>query len=226
LNAKGAFDRVIARTASLLDLYDFARRSGKQHRECAMALRACVVLSVGAVDMYFHEKLSENIVRAAKRPIGEHMGSVPSRRIMPKRLRSFQIPLLDARRAVEHAQRSSTGKKTRPFNMIRDAIDAELYRRPIQSVDDIGWSLSLIGVEDFWGRVAKRMSIPKGRLTAVWANIVRRRNQISHQGDMPKGKRRGKHKLNLMGSKYARGTLKLCESIVTAANGEIDDQIG
>jgi hypothetical protein len=226
LDAKDAFDKAIARNVLLLELYDFALSNGKVHSQCAMALRACVVLSVGAVDMYFHEKLSENVVPAAKRPIGEHTGSgAPPKKIMPKRLRSFQIPLLEARRAVEHAQRRGAGKKTRPFNLIRDAIDTELYRRPIQTVDDIALHLSLIGVEDFWGKVARRLSVSKDRLTAGWATVVRRRNQIAHQADMPKGKRRGKHKLNLIGRKYAETTMKLCQRVVTAANEEIDDQI-
>ncbi len=65
------------------------------------------------------------------------------------------------------------------------------------------------------------MSVTKSRLISVWANIVRRRNQIAYQGDMPKGKRRGKHKLNLIGAKYAGVTLKLCERLVTAANTEM-----
>jgi hypothetical protein len=176
--------------------------------------------------MYFHEKISENIVRAAKLPTGEHLGpGRKPRKLMPRRLRVFQVPLLETRRAVEHAQRRGSGKRTRPFNLVRDAIDAQLYRRPIQSVDDIADYLSLIGVEDFWGRVAVRMGVARTRLVPAWTHVVNRRNQISHQGDMPKGKRRGKHKLNLIGREYARNALKLCERLVAATDAEVDDQI-
>jgi hypothetical protein len=67
----------------------------------------------------------------------------------------------------------------------------ELAVRPLQSPTAIAEALKLAGIESVWDRIEPNKS-HRDKLLVDFNNLVRRRNQISHEGDRQQSRRSGK----------------------------------
>ncbi len=146
-------------------------------------LRAAVTFGVSAIDRYVHERIVKSFVTAFRAPK------------LTKNQADFQVPAslaIDIVNRVHSANRSST--TIRPANEIRKAVQEVLHKRPFQSWREIEYGFSLIGVKDIGKalRAVHSLSTSDTDLIKDRLNrIVARRNQIVHEGDIPRHQRGG-----------------------------------
>jgi len=153
-------------------------------------LRAAVVFVVSAMDTYFHDKV--------KYRVGHYRFGT-----LPPQLARFQIPL---------GELETWQSAHRKGNVLRNWVTAHFAMRPLQSPEAIGDALKLVGINDFWMTIAgnqKRTSALKQSVNAM----VRRRNQIAHEGDRQQSRRSGK-KLHTIGRQTVVKYIAFVEKLV------------
>ncbi|MDF2483418.1 MAG: hypothetical protein K0R79_3775 [Stenotrophomonas indicatrix] len=146
-------------------------------------LRSAITFGVSAIDRYVHERIVKAFVTAFRSST------------LTKHQREFQVPATLAIEIVNkvHGARR-TARNIRPANEIRKVVQQTLHKRPFQSWREIEYGFSLIGVKDLGkslrdahGISVKDMDDLKMQLN----KIVARRNQIVHEGDLPRHQRGG-----------------------------------
>ena len=144
-------------------------------------LRAALASIVGALDRYCHELILSRIVPALNAPNDE----------WPKGLQHLRLPMPSVKAAVLHAR----NPKSRPMNLVKDAIRELLHRDTLQRPDDIERALSMIGVSKLWVKVLRRKPELADNIRELKRHlnlVVTRRNRIVHEGDIKRKKRGGK----------------------------------
>jgi len=144
------------------------------HDYVSELLRAAVVGGVSALDGYMHEQVLS------------HSWSLLSRAEdkIPTELKKLEIPLLDVKRAIDHARKKNN---TRPGNMIKKSIQEILHKNfTFQKPDNIKKAADMLGIADFWGQVASKMSSNPSKENVIdrLRQITYRRNQIVHEADL------------------------------------------
>ncbi|WP_146095668.1 HEPN domain-containing protein [Xanthomonas arboricola] len=146
-------------------------------------LRSAITFGVSAIDRYVHERIVKAFVTAFRSSK------------LTKNQREFQVP---ATLAIEIVTRVHSANRTdhsiRPANEIRKVVQKTLHKRPFQSWREIEYGFSLIGVKDLGKtlRTAHSLSIDDlENLKNQLNKIVARRNQIVHEGDLPRHERGG-----------------------------------
>lgn len=158
---------LILRESANIDRHSF------NHDYLAELLRATVVASVSALDRYMHDIVvlhSWALLNRAEVDI-------------PKELKKLQIPVLSARHAVDKLRKDS---KARPGVLIKEALRDHLHREyTFQKPDDVLKAAQMLGVTDFWGKVAGKMpgKPTKDLVMSELRTIAARRNQIVHEAD-------------------------------------------
>lgn len=146
-------------------------------------LRAAITFGVSAIDRYVHERIVKKFVAAFREAE------------LTKNQREFQVPAtlaIDIVSRVHGARRN--GQTIRPANEIRKAVQQVLHKRPFQSWREIEYGFSLIGCKDLGKalKTAHTLSPQDLELLKEQLNkIVARRNQIVHEGDLPRHQRGG-----------------------------------
>jgi hypothetical protein len=132
-------------------------------------LRAAVVFAVSALDAYFHDKVK---YRIGKIRINN----------MPTALAKFEVSLKELQK---------WSQSRRKGNMIRNWVSDYLSTKPLQRQDAIADALKLAGVDSFWNTIEPNNS---NRVTLLkqFDTIIKRRNQIAHEGDRKTSRRSGK----------------------------------
>lgn len=167
-NAKTLFDLNIESAEDLLALYDGIKSLGSR-LDISWLLRASIVFAVSALDAYFHDKVKYRV------------GKVDLKH-MPEPLAKFQIPLR------ELAKWESARRKR---NVLRNWVTGHLSTRPLQRQEDISSALKLVGIDSVWAKIEP--DTPKrDAMLEKMARIIRRRNQIAHEGDRESSRRSGK----------------------------------
>lgn len=168
-------------------------------------LRASIMMGSSAMDAYFHRKIVCYIIRFAKKG-----------KSAPRELRKQQVTVQDFAKAME---------RDRVWGELRRAFDRQLGYRSFISPGKITEGLNLIGVSEFWDKTAKRISYDKAKLREHVEWIASRRNKIAHEGDLSTQKRNF-GKTNALEPKDAVWALDFLESFISAAEQEINDQLG
>lgn len=193
---------VIIREASEIKAVSFG------HDDLADLLRAALVASVSALDRYCHDVLVSRVIHEIKR----------SERTWPRELRRVKISLSVVKTAITHAgkRRGKGGKiRPRPMNMIRHALQEQFHRDlTLQGSEDIAQALSMLGVRSLWNECASRLKEKPKELTRHLDAIVRRRNQIVHEGDLKRFRRGGRVTLNLIEPAVVRQDVNWLKSLV------------
>jgi len=166
-------------------------------------LRASLVMAVSAMDAYFHAKVLRYVVVHSK-------SRKPSKRLLNERI--------TVRDFIEGQ------RKERSFTALRAAIERNLSYQSLQHPDNIADALNLIGVSDFWGRVAKKLGKSKDGLRKEISSIVRRRNQIAHEGDLCQSAR-SRNKSRTITLKFVSSSIDLIETLVDAADNVINQSL-
>ena len=166
--AKSLFDLNIESAKDSLRLFDGLYKL-KPEPNIHWLLRAAVVFAVSALDTYFHDKIKYRVGRF-------------SLNALPVQLQKFEIPIRELT-TWDEAQRKG--------NVLRNWVMDELAVRPLQSPTAIAEALKLAGIESVWDRIEPNKS-HRDKLLVDFNNLVRRRNQISHEGDRQQSRRSGK----------------------------------
>lgn len=146
-------------------------------------LRAAITFGVSAIDRYVHERIIKTFVTAFRATE------------LTKNQREFQVPAtlaIDIVNRVHGARRD--GLAIRPANEIRKAVQQVLHKRPFQSWREIEYGFSLIGCKDLGRALRTAHSLSSQDLESLKEQlnkIVARRNQIVHEGDLPRHQRGG-----------------------------------
>jgi len=144
------------------------------HDYLSELLRSAVVASVSALDRMLHDQIVKHSWKLLSKREAE----------IPKKLKLLSLSTLDAKKSLEHLRKNST---SRPGNIIKKAIQEKLHREyTFQTPDSILLAAKMLGIEDFWGKVASKMqgNPPKNEVIEQIRKITRRRNQIVHEADL------------------------------------------
>jgi len=143
--------------------------------ETSWLLRAAVVFLVSAMDTYFHDKIKYGISK---------LGSLNK---MPPALRNHKISVEDL---------FEWDKSERKGNVLRNWISEHLSYVPLQSSDKIQDYLRYIGISGVWNQIEPDNKKRKEMLDKL-NEIIKRRNQIAHEGDRQTARGSGKKLRNL-----------------------------
>lgn len=129
-------------------------------------LRAAHTTVVAALDRYCHELIMSNLIGAIKR--------------REPKLQTLSISLFDAHAAVQHAHKPAT----RPMNLVKKAVQGELFKQTFQSPNKIAEGLAMLGIKSLWSTCAVAMDCKAKDIEDRLKRIVARRNRIVHEGDL------------------------------------------
>jgi len=144
------------------------------HDYLSELLRSAIVATVAALDRYVHDLVLHHSWALLCRPEGS----------IPPELKKLSLPVLATKQALERL-RSDSG--ARPGHLVKAALQEHLHRdHTFQRPDDLARAAKMLGVEDFWGEVAKLMPgrTDKGQVIEKLRTVVTRRNQIVHEADI------------------------------------------
>lgn len=208
---KGAnIDRVDSKDV-LLVLRDGSQLKGVDFTAAALddLLRASLAMAISALDRYLHERVVKQIIKAL-------------RTRSPRRAQELLgIPAILALRVTEEIRRASlAGKKLRPANHLRKALQESLHTRPFQSWREIEEAFELIGITGLAGKLQTAYAIPDIRpIKSQLGSVVQRRNQIVHEGDLIRHQRGGKPRVHGVTRKYVADTLVFLDTFVGHLEG-------
>jgi hypothetical protein len=184
------------------------------HDYLAELLRATIVATVSALDRYMHDIVVFHSWSLLTRP---------DKRI-PKELKKLQIPVLSARHAVDKVRSDATA---RPGVLVKEALREQLHREyTFQGPEDVQKAAHMLGVDDFWGKVAVAMpgTPKKDEVIKTLREIARRRNQIVHEADITRKARAKTITMRDISAKTAadwaawmRSFVKAIDSVVASA---------
>lgn len=170
-------------------------------------LRAANVMIVSALDRYVHEVVVQNVIRRLNQG-----GTIPGA------MKKLRVPLLVVKEAVDHAKtrRGKGGKiKPRAMTIVRHGLQDLLHQdMTCQSPDEIGDALAMVDVPKVWSTCGKVMGCSADDLKRELNRIVRRRNQIAHEGDIKRKRRGGKIDLHAVDPAKMRTDILWLERLV------------
>jgi RiboL-PSP-HEPN len=166
--AKSLFELNIQSAKDCLRLYEGLSKL-KVQTNVRWLLRASVVFAVSALDTYFHDKVKYRVGRFSLNDL-------------PVQLANFEIPIRELT-AWDEAQRKG--------NVLRNWVTDHLSVTPLQSPSAIADALKLAGIESLWDRIEPNTA-HKRALIDNFNKLIKRRNQISHEGDRQQSRRSGK----------------------------------
>jgi hypothetical protein len=186
---KSLFELNIQSAKDCLRLYEGLAKL-KVKTNVKWLLRAAVVFAVSALDTYFHDKVKYRVGRFSMNDL-------------PVQLAKFEIPISDLT-IWDDAQRKG--------NVLRNWVTDYLSVRPLQSPQAIVDALKLAGIDNLWDRIAPNKDTRRAMLDEFSA-LIKRRNQISHEGDRQQSRRSGK-KLRSIHRKPVKAWIAYVEDLV------------
>jgi hypothetical protein len=189
--AKSLFDANITNADSCIVLYDGVEGLHTP-LDLASLLRAAIVFSVSALDAYYHDKIK---YRVGRYKINQ----------LPSKLREFPIQLDDIN--------SWTKYTSRPSNFIRNVVTRYYAVRPLQKQQDIENALALVEIKSLWSTIEPN-NVAREQMTAHLWNLMKRRNQIAHEGDRLQSRKQGK-RLRPIDRNYVIGEIAFVKDLVS-----------
>jgi hypothetical protein len=122
---------------------------------------------------------------------------------LPVQLAKFEIPIRELT-TWDDAQRKG--------NVLRNWVTDHLAVKPLQSPSAIAEALKLSGIENLWDRIAPNQGHRRALLDE-FDKLVKRRNQISHEGDREQSRRSGK-RLRPISRKAVKAWIHYVEDLV------------
>ena len=144
-----------------------------QHEYVSELLRSAIIAAVSALDRYLHDLFVEHSWKLLSRKEDD----------IPKKLKDINIPVFQTKKAIDHLRSSSSA---RPGTIIKKALQDALHKRTFQNPNDVYDASQMIGIKDFWEKLAKAMpgNPTKGAVQKKLKEISVRRNQIVHESDL------------------------------------------
>jgi hypothetical protein len=181
------------------------------HEYLAELLRATVVATVSALDRYMHDIVVHHSWTLLKR----------AEEKIPKELKKLRISVVSARHAIDKIRSDATA---RPGVLVKEAVREYLHREyTFQRPDDVLKAAQMLGVEDFWRKVAQAMqgTPSKEDVMSTLRDIALRRNQIVHEADIVLKAKVKKVTMRDISAKKAGEWIKWMRSFVDAIDSVI-----
>jgi hypothetical protein len=212
MTPKAAFDNIIDRAEAMLQLYDALRVTGgvstvptnRLNSAQDDLLRAALVQSVAALDRYVHDRITKSIVAAYRnRPLNKEQAN-------------FSIPVSIALKIANKVAAARASKtQIRPANVVRNAIQEVLHKRPFQSWNEIEKAFALIGITGLKGHIQRNRGLANlDAEIAHLSGLVRTRNLIVHEGHIRRHQRGGKATLLPITASEVRGGIQFLRALV------------
>jgi hypothetical protein len=144
------------------------------HDYLSELLRSAVVATASALDRYIHDL----VLHHSWALLQQHEDSIPPE------LKKLTLPVLATKYALEKLR---ADPQARPGHLVKAALQEHLHRdHTFQRPDDLARAARMLGVEDFWAKIAKLMpgTPAKGDVVEKLRVIAARRNQIVHEADI------------------------------------------
>lgn len=167
-SAKSLFDQNIVSAEECATLYDGVSQL-KTNLEIDWVLRAAIVFMVSALDTYFHDKI--------KYRVGKY-----SLESLPPAMAKFPISV---------SELVAWDRADRKGNVLRNWVTDHFATRPLQSPNAIAEALKLADIHSLWDTIEPNVA-DKTKLFDQLNALVKRRNQIAHEGDRETSRRSGK----------------------------------
>jgi restriction system protein len=167
--AKNLFNQNIQSAKDSLALYDAIVALQPKGVDINWVLRSAVVFAVSALDTFFHDKI--------KYRVGRYDLSN-----LPPALGKFEIEIKEL---------TAWDSATRKGDVLQNWVTNYLSTRPLQSRTAIEESLKMAGINAVWDTIEPDKD-NKNALLRDLDLLVKRRNQISHEGDRMTSRRSGK----------------------------------
>jgi len=165
--------------------------------------RAALVMSVSAMDAYVHAKVLRYVITHSKSADAS------------KALMNTKITVADF---------VAGNRKKRRNTALRAALGRIMSFQSFQSPENVASALRKIGVQDFWNGVAGKLSKSSEEIREELKDIVKRRNQIAHEGDLSQSKK-ARNKPRPIWPKPVRDSLQFIEDLVHASEEYINEQL-
>lgn len=200
------FRKTIKRADAMVQLHKTLCPRGKPKPEYADILRAAVVISVSAMDGYFHERIAESVARFVRAKKGKALPGKLTQTIKQNTPHDRLIEILFKERPLSHL-----------VSIVRKATAEQTY----QDAGKIEQAVGMLGVDDLWFSIAKKLKVSKEEAKTHVQPYVKRRHQIVHRGDYGQTKK-SKNRLNPITRPYAVRCVKEVDRFVQAIDGVID----
>lgn len=146
-------------------------------------LRSALVMAVGALDRYVHERVVRVIIPALQG------------RDLNREQETLAVPIstvLEISDEMVRLRRENPNQTFRPANVARRKLQEHLHTRPFQSWKEITYAFALIGINGLDGQLQTAYAAANlGSIKREHTSIIVKRNHIVHEGDLVKHQRAG-----------------------------------
>jgi hypothetical protein len=167
--------------------------------------RLSVVMAVAALDTYMHRLIVERVY---------------THKELPKELSRLDVGFaqLLAQAEATGAAARATPHNSRPKVEVKRLLRDRLLRETFQSFDAVSRALRMAGRKKEWDAIGSHMSPEQtpGEIKERLNEIVKRRNQIVHEGDYVRLDRPQNSRRNEMTLSQARSDIDFVEQIIDA----------
>ncbi len=214
---KQAADSCLRRARRFLDLAENSLPVTKAKNDLR---RMALVMGVAAVDSYMHAVVLRRIA------------DVRRRADLPKALARLDIPfseIADLANAFINAQRSHPKKGSRPTQRshpkkglrpwvrVKASLQRRLLKETFQSYDQVGMAFAIAGIDKAWSQIGTVLGENCEYIIKPWLNdLVHRRNQIVHEGDMKRASRPRKLRFNDINHAEIKGDIDEVAKLISA----------
>lgn len=176
--------------------------------------RYAIVMAVVAIDAYLHWLIHHRI--GAVRQKG-----------LPKAFAKLTLPFPDLASMADNfieAQQQQPRKDVRPWVQVKNSLQRRLLKETYQSSEQVGNALALAGIEKAWSKIAAKLGIGAEQAKAQLDQLVMRRNQIVHEGDIARSPRPHKLTANPIDKAAVAASVDWIESLIAAIEQVVIDE--
>ena len=196
MRAVDAFDSTIKRARALVKAHHKLHGAGpgKRPRFHSELLRAALVTAVSALDAYFHDKIIENVRKTIRRTSPD----------FPDHL----VQLIAEGNKADNVVKDflQIAMKDRPLARVATIVSRKLNEKTFQDPGKIAWGMQLIGIGNFWPRVANEMNMTEPEVKSLLMKYIKRRHAIVHRGDLGTSKKT-KHRVRKVSGEFAENCI-------------------
>jgi len=167
--------------------------------------RMALVMAVAAIDSYMHALVLRRI--AAVRRSAD----------LPKALARLEIPFSEIANLADASIRAQREERTsRPWVQVKSSLQERLLKETFQSYNQVATALSIAGVENGWSKITQELGETVEENKAWLNNLVHRRHQIVHEGDIKRASRPRRPQFNDIDQAGAEQEVDWVESLIKA----------
>lgn len=206
---KQAADSCIRRAQRFLELADYGLPVKRVKNDLR---RMALVMAVTAIDSYMHVLILRRIA------------TVRRSADLPKALALLELPFSEIARLADasiEAQREN--RASRPWVQVKASLQKRLLKETYQSFDQVGKALAIAGVDRPWSKIVVKLGETRDE-NKEWLNkLVKRRNQIVHEGDLERASRPRKLRFNKIDQAEAKQEIEWVNSLINAIDKVVKD---